>query len=132
MAPIGWFQKVERRRLGGALIGLLSSLYLLTGCAGSQRFPLREPMLRDPDEQPFFPPPQPYVSPFAWDGANQMVFRPISLFFAVDPAGLPSRDASPRCRIRVVRHGSARRHCWQDVIRGSCSERVLPPTSGWL
>jgi hypothetical protein len=56
------------------------------GCGGSSRFPLREPMLRDDDERPFSPAPEEYVSPFAWDAANQTVFRPIARVFAVDPA----------------------------------------------
>ena len=44
-------------------------------------------MLQDDDMRPFAPPPEEYFSPFMWDGADQMVFRPISRFFAVDPAG---------------------------------------------
>ncbi|HMI93623.1 MAG TPA: hypothetical protein VK509_19755, partial [Polyangiales bacterium] len=60
---------------------------LLFSCGGSERFPLSEPLWRDPDQHPFAPAPEEYVSPFAWDGADQMVFRPISRFFAVDPAG---------------------------------------------
>ena len=44
-------------------------------------------MWRDADERPFAQKPEEYVSPFAWDAANQTVFRPISRFFALDPAG---------------------------------------------
>src|SRR5262245_39751706 len=83
-----------------------ASLALLVGCGGStRRFPLKEPLWNDTDLSPVSivcrpdkdPPkddpkhqvcmPEPYESPFAWDGANQMVFRPISRFFAVDPGG---------------------------------------------
>ena len=60
----------------------------LLGCAGGLRsFPLREPTWHDPDQRPFSTEPEEYYSPFAWDGANQLVFRPVSRFFAVDPAG---------------------------------------------
>ena len=59
----------------------------LTACAGPARFPLRAPMLVDDDQRPVARAPEEYYSPFAWDGANQMVFRPIARFFAVDPAG---------------------------------------------
>src|SRR5687768_18153208 len=56
-------------------------------CGGETRFPLREPLWRDPDQVPFVGEPEEYVSPFGWDAADQMVFRPVARFFAVDPAG---------------------------------------------
>ena len=31
--------------------------------------------------------PEPYVSSFMWDGADNIVFRPIAQFFKVDPGG---------------------------------------------
>ncbi len=31
--------------------------------------------------------PEPYESSFAWDGADHLIFRPVSRFFAVDPGG---------------------------------------------
>lgn len=86
--------------------GKLAQLLLLLsvgGCASPsfQRFPLREPMWRDPDLQDVASDcrkdpknsskqlctPQPYESSFAWDGADNLVFRPMSRFFAVDPGG---------------------------------------------
>jgi hypothetical protein len=69
-------------------VGLLALALLaaVTACGGVRRFPLRDPLWKDPDQHPFLPPPQEYDSPFAWDGANQLVFRPIARFFAVDPA----------------------------------------------
>jgi hypothetical protein len=70
------------------LAGLVLAAIALPGCGASVRpFPLKEPMWRDPDRRPFAQEPEEYFSPFAWDGANQLVFRPISRFFAVDPAG---------------------------------------------
>ena len=60
---------------------------LVVGCATAPRFPLREPIWRDEDERPFAPAPAEYESPFAWDAANQTVFRPLARVFAVDPAG---------------------------------------------
>jgi hypothetical protein len=72
-----------RRGSAALVLGLL-----LTGCgAGLRKFPLRDPMWRDPDQHPFRAQPEEYFSPFAWDAANQTVFRPISRFFAADPAG---------------------------------------------
>jgi hypothetical protein len=71
-------------RAASAWIGVLA---LLCGCGGSERFPLRDPLWKDPDQRMFSPAPEEYESPFAWDGADQLVFRPIARFFAVDPAG---------------------------------------------
>ncbi|MEM9189842.1 MAG: hypothetical protein AAGF12_11740 [Myxococcota bacterium] len=61
---------------------------LSVGCAPTlHQFPLEEALWQDPDQQPFAPAPEEYYSPFFWDAANQMVFRPMSRVFAVDPAG---------------------------------------------
>jgi hypothetical protein len=63
------------------------ALFVVACGGGFQRFPLADPMTIDPDREPFRGEPEEYVSPFAWDGADQMLFRPVSNFFAVDPAG---------------------------------------------
>jgi len=73
----------------------------LGGCRGDRlgaRFPLQGPMERDPDLDAVDAGchleagkevcgPREYVSSFAWDAADNTVFRPISAFFAVAPAG---------------------------------------------
>lgn len=62
--------------------------WLAAACAGApRRFPLREPLWEDPDRRPFAPKPESYFSPFGWDGADNLLFRPISELFEVDPAG---------------------------------------------
>ena len=87
-------------------LGGLGLLLLGTGCGTStRRFALRAPMTRDTDLDPVYVPcreedddkdkskkkkvctPESYESPFAWDGANQIAFRPLARFFAVDPGG---------------------------------------------
>lgn len=62
---------------------------LLAGCgAGAfQRFPETDPMWVDDDMRPFAERPEEYFSPFAWDGADQMFFGPMSAFLAVRPGG---------------------------------------------
>lgn len=74
--------------------------------------------------------PAPYESPFAWDAANQTVFRPISRFFAVDPAGpavnVNSLDEVPNSSWFVNRIGVARMTPG-EVVRGSCDDKVLDP-----
>ena len=87
------------------MIGGLALLLFATGCGTStRRFALRAPLTRDTDLDPVYVPcheeddkekgtkkkictPEPYESPFAWDGANQIAFRPLARIFAVDPAG---------------------------------------------
>lgn len=74
--------------MASRLRSALALLLVATGCGGGTRlFPPKEPLWRDPDRRPFEAEPAEYESPFAWDAANQTVFRPISRFFAVDPAG---------------------------------------------
>src|SRR5438067_13789266 len=89
--------------LGNGL-ALLLLLVLPSGCSsGTRRFPLKAPLARDSDLNPVYVAcreendkkegkkkvctPEPYESPFAWDGANQIAFRPLARVFAVDPAG---------------------------------------------
>lgn len=82
---------------------LLAACAFVAGCAPAlRRYPLREPLAVDTDLSPVYVAcheeddkggkksvcaPETYVSPFAWDGANQLFFRPVARFFAVDPAG---------------------------------------------
>lgn len=69
--------------------GAAALLAIVTvGCAsGTRKFPLRDPMWRDPDDAPLAQKPAEYWSPLAWDGIDNTIFRPISRFFAVEPAG---------------------------------------------
>jgi len=76
-------------------------LFALCACSAERRFPLREPLRVDTDLQPVSVPckpsptdedpahvactPEPYVSTIAWDGANNLVFRPLSDALAVRP-----------------------------------------------
>ena len=87
------------------LLGGVALLLFATGCGSStRRFALKAPLTKDTDLAPVYVPcreeddkekgtkkkictPKPYESPFAWDGANQMIFRPLARVFAVDPAG---------------------------------------------
>ncbi len=103
---------------------------VLGGCASAARFPLQAPLSRDPDQTPFEKTPEEYYSPFAWDGANYMVFHPISRFFAVDPAGAASNvnalDEVPDSSWFENRLG-ARAMTPAEVERGSCADKVLDP-----
>jgi hypothetical protein len=107
-------------------------------CGGSERFPLREPMARDDDERPFSPAPEEYESAFAWDGANQIVFRPISRFFAVDPADraidVNAFDEVPDSSWFTNRLGT-REVTPEEVAVGPCGDAVLSvdaPPGSWI
>jgi hypothetical protein len=111
---------------------------LLCSCASPARFPLREPLLRDPDQTQVVQVPEESYSPFAWDGANQIVFRPISRFFAVDPAGpalnVNALDEVPDSSWFQNRLGKTALSP-AEVTRGSCPERELDPGApegSWL
>lgn len=87
------------------LVGFLPFVLLLaSGCGGTRRYALKAPLAKDTDLNPIYVPcheeedkkegkkkqvcmPEEYESPFAWDGANQMVFRPFARVWAIDPPG---------------------------------------------
>jgi hypothetical protein len=53
-------------------------LALLAACGGSvRRFPMREPMLVDPDTTPFLPRPKEYKAPEIWDTVDNTIFMPL-------------------------------------------------------
>jgi hypothetical protein len=107
----------------------LLALYL-AACGGSNRYPLKAPLLEDDDRHPFTPIPEEYESPFAWDAANQTVFWPMSRFFAVDPAGqavnVNALDEVPNSSWFTNRAG-VRPMTAAEAIRGPCDEKVLDP-----
>jgi hypothetical protein len=114
-------------RRGTSLLALA-----LVGCASAPLFPLQPPLTRDADQTPFAHAPEEYYSPFAWDGANYMVFHPIARFFAVDPAGAATNvnalDEVPNSSWFENRLGT-RPMTPAEVERGSCSEKTLDPNS---
>jgi hypothetical protein len=109
----------------------LASLSLATlACGGAANFPLREPLAHDNDEIPFAPAPAEYESPFAWDAANQTIFRPIARFFAVDPArrarNVNAYDEVPDSSWFTNRLGRQPLSP-EQVERGSCRNQRLDP-----
>jgi hypothetical protein len=83
-----------------AALALVSALGV--ACAGGERrFPLRDPLWEDTDRRPVSIDcekrptekerdhqscaPEPYISPLAWDGADNSIFRPFARIWAVDP-----------------------------------------------
>jgi hypothetical protein len=87
------------RESGALLLALLGA-----ACAATEaRFPLRPALERDTDLRPVSVPcheegnkkephhvscaPENYVSPLAWDGMDNSIFRPLAEVFAVNPGG---------------------------------------------
>jgi hypothetical protein len=108
----------------------MALMALTVGCASATRFPLRAPLLKDDDQRPVAKAPEEYFSPFAWDGANYMVFHPIARFFAVDPAGaavnVNAYDEVPDSSWFENRLG-IKALTADEVARGPCGDKVLDP-----
>jgi hypothetical protein len=136
------------------LVLMLVPAFAALGCgAGSiRRFPLREPVWRDTDTEPVSVPcrpdpkdpahricsPEPYESSFAWDGADNIVFRPMSRFFAVDPgheaANVNSLDEVPDSSWFVNRIGRNEMSI-AEIEQGFCGSEALDPSApdgAWL
>jgi hypothetical protein len=137
--------------------GALLALACVSACASSaRRFPLRAPFTRDTDLDSRSVPcrpdpkaamdasghrlcrPEAYDSSFAWDAADNIVFRPIERFFAVDPGGeavnVNSLDEVPDSSWFVNRIGQ-RPMSIAEILRGSCEEAPIDTESGegsWL
>lgn len=77
----------QRRRFSPASLALSLLVGLLACGHDPARFPLSPPLWNDPDQVPFGPPPEEYVSPMVWDVGDQSIFYPLTRVFAVDPAG---------------------------------------------
>lgn len=123
---------------------------VLAGCAATPRsFPMREPFARDTDLDPVSVrcvkrpndkdaehvscAPEPYVSPLAWDAADNTFFRPISRLFAVDPArearNVNALDEVPDSAWFTNRIGKERPGV-EELVRGACKlEDMLDPGS---
>ncbi|MEY4577750.1 MAG: hypothetical protein RL701_2453 [Pseudomonadota bacterium] len=84
--------------------------------------------------------PEPYFSPLAWDGANNMVFRPITRVFAVEApdeaVNVNAVDEVPDSAWFTNRlsHQHPGR---EELLRGACSpEQIIspqaPPSGSWV
>ncbi len=122
------------------------SLFGLVGCGGGsvRRFPLRETMWRDTDLNPVSVKcekkndekdekhvscaPEVYVSPLAWDAADNTLFRPLAKIFAVDPPdeapNVNAFDEVPDSAWFTNRLGK-QKPSREELLRGACREEDL-------
>ena len=133
-------------------------LVVVAGCGGGdlRRFPLREPLAQDTDLRPVHVAcetrandkeanhvacaPDPYVSPLAWDAADNSIFRPVSKVFAVDPPkearNVTAFDEVPDSAWFQNRLGK-KRPTSDELVRGACKpDDMLDPEkadpSSWV
>jgi hypothetical protein len=132
----------SRARSAGLVVALCA--LGVFACAGAGPFPLRAPLTMDTDLRSVSLPcrfeptkkdpkhvscaPELYVSPLAWDGIDDSVFRPLSRVFAVDPAreapNVNSIDEVPDSSWFTNRIG-IRSMSIDDLKLGSCKENQL-------
>lgn len=78
-------------RRGSGVLPLAATLVAIAGCSPRPipKYPLRPPVTIDPDLRDVRIPKKldEYESSFAWDAADNSLFRPVSEFFAIRPGG---------------------------------------------
>jgi hypothetical protein len=112
---------------------------VVTACAaGVGQFPHRAPLWKDPDDAPFTRQPVAYRSSYAWDVFDNLLFRPLARFFAVDPAGeavnVNSLDEVPDSSWFTNRIGRAP-ISREELVDGACAGTPPldpdPPDGTW-
>jgi hypothetical protein len=128
---------------------LIAACAALVGCGSTRRFPLRDVVWQDGDTRPVSVKcekrpsekepdhvacaPDPYVSPLAWDAADNSLFRPLSRVFAVDPPNeapnVNAFDEVPDSAWFTNRLGKSKPPP-EELVRGACGvDDILDPDS---
>jgi len=102
-----------------------ASLALVCGCAAPRPYPLAQPMWVDDDRQPFLPEPASAFSPFGWDAADNLAFRPVTSTFAVqlrkEAVNVNAVDEVPDSSWFTNRIGRTSMSS-EEVARGPCTK----------
>ena len=111
--------------IGLLLLGALFCVLVLgAGCAGQRPFSTAEPVWRDDDRHPFKPKPDDSYVPLYWDGADHIVFRPLSHAFLLQTAhesrNVNSMDELPDSSWFTNRIGR-RPMSREEIVRGACT-----------
>lgn len=142
--------------IGSLALAVLAASSVVGCGAELRRFPLQEPLWKDTDTQSVAfecvadedPPkdapnhqvclPESYESPFGWDVADKVLFRPLTRIFALDIGGeaknVNAFDEVPDSSWFVNRIGRAPLSV-EDVVAGPCGKKVLDPSAAdgaWL
>ena len=117
-----------KRNSGPSLPRISPSLLalLLIGCAPTpHRFPAKPPVWRIDDQRPYADAPEPFYSPYVWDGANYAFFRKLSypLSFPVEGEAddVNALDEVPNSSWYTNRL-SLREMSPGEVARGACPD----------
>jgi hypothetical protein len=111
--------------LGLLLLGVLFGvLALAAGCTGPREFSSAAPVWRDDDRHPFKPKPDESFVPLYWDGADHMVFRPLSHAFLLETPheslNVNALDEVPDSSWFTNRIGR-RSMSVEEIVRGACT-----------
>jgi hypothetical protein len=118
------------------LLGVIALLFWLSGCASTPRHFSTAPVLwTDDDRRPFLKNPDSTWSPLYWDGADHMLFRPVSHAFLLETphaaVNVNAFDEVPDSSWFVNRL-SRHRMTTEEIARGACTrgspEHDLPWT----
>jgi len=110
---------------------LAAAALALCGCVTEPHpFPIAKPLWVDDDRQPCVPEPEVAFSPFGWDGADNLIFRPLSESLALKTSGesinVNSMDEVPNSSWFTNRIGRTPMTP-EEVARGPCT-RPSPET----
>lgn len=109
-----------RRAFGAGALLLLAS-----ACAANLgRFPARPPMVRDDDMRPWGPMPEEYVSPLVWDGADKLLFTPLTNVFWLPVEHREAIDVTALDEVPDSSWYTNRRLTPAEAARGFCSAPV--------
>jgi hypothetical protein len=123
------------RALALVLLGFIALLFWLSGCASTPRHFSTAPVLwTDDDRRPFPLKPGSTWSPIYWDGADHMLFRPVSHAFLLETAheavNVNAFDEVPDSSWFVNRL-SRRRMSTEEIARGACTHGSPEPDLPW-
>ena len=106
---------------------------LLECASAPRRFAAREPLWTDTDTRPIHHAPHSYYSPLLWDGADQMVFRPVTRALWVETnheaVNVNSVDEVPDSswyQNRLATHEFSP----AEAYEGSCAGHPMPDANG--
>jgi hypothetical protein len=111
--------------IGLVVLALLFAVVALgASCAGARPFSTAQPVWRDDDRHPFKPKPDDSFVPLYWDGADHILFRPVSHAFllqtAHEAANVNALDEVPDSSWFTNRIGR-RAMTTAEIVRGACA-----------
>lgn len=127
-----------RATTSAATVAVVLAALVASACntQSVRRFSVDKPVLwHDTDAQPFKPMPQEYWSGLVWDGADQILFVPMSEYLSIDVRGeavnVNAMDEVPNSSWWENRIG-VREMSPEELARGSCRGPGIDPAGPWV